>query len=196
MITYIILFHFLYCILLVLFLMFSTSVHEYIHFLCANKYKSCNALIFSQFNIYKKSPAIRWVKKPLFKGGETYLDNDFLAYTPKQIRVIAIMPSVVTSISYLLFTAGFCAVIYAIFHKYVGYEYILSFYVITGIIISLWFLLKGRMTWCDRSIFLNPKGFISYMKNQHEHSLADSYQYNLIKKGQENASQKHSGRHN
>lgn len=187
MIKYIFLINFIYIVLFVIFYGFSTSVHEYIHFLCANRFKPCNALIFSQFNIYKKHQNIKWVKKPLFKGGETYLDNDFLVYSPKQIKVIAITPSVIISLSYLVLSGLECFMAYNLLKSYYGHEMYVASYIALSVFIVLWFLLKGRMTWCDRSIFLNPKGFKNYMKNQHEHSLADSYQYNLIKKGQNNA---------
>lgn len=191
MIKYIFIISSIYAVLLVLFLMCSTSLHEYIHFWCAYRFSSCKALIFSQFNIYKNNPNIKWVKKPLFKGGETFLDNDFLAYTSKQIRVIAIMPSLVSAIIWLIITLIFCYALFLFFNQHTGYEYLIKYYIIIGAIISLWFLLRGRTPWCDRAIFLNPDGFKAYMRNQHEHSLADSYQRNIIKRGTKNAVQKH-----
>lgn len=159
----------------------STTIHEYIHYAIANHYKPCKAVICSQFNWYKKNKNIKWKKNKLFRGGFTALDNDFLDYTDKQIKIIAIMPQFIIA---CMLMCGYIPYYFAMVScmKYTAPLFVSmmkTYLVFLGIIVFIMTTFRGSSTWCDRNVFANPSGFREYMTKQRKTTGEDSYKYNL-----------------
>ncbi len=187
----------IYTVSLLIFMIFATSIHEYIHFYFANKYHPCKAIISSQFNFYKKNPKIKWFKRSIIEGGgHIFLDNDFLPYTDKQIVVIAIMPTIVIAVLNLIWEVALLPIVIHIAKKTMFWKIDAVLYVIVAISVTLLYSFHGRNMWCDKRIVRNPKGFKEHMEYQHKTGGADSYQYALIHKGGKHAVQKYFRRPN
>ena len=166
----------LWTILYLVFEYIRTPFHEYIHFYFANKYYPCKAITYSQFKVGKTNK-IEWRKQRYLGSpkGLTIVDNDFLVYTEKQISVIAIMPTVLTIIAYVILFGGITLYLNIAFG--IWYYWLLF----GGMAISYFSSILKFKIWSDLKIFFKPAEFKEYMKKQHEKTAQDSFNYIKIK---------------
>lgn len=168
---------FLWLVCYFLFEFIKTPIHEFIHIYFAEKYYPCNIITYSQFYLGKKKSNIKWKKQGFFSSpkGFTIVDNDFLVYTNAQIKAIAIMPTVITLILYILLMGGLSIAIDTLLPLPV-YRFVF----ILSLVLFVLNVVKQKH-WSDFKIFLNPEGFKEYMKEQHEHNGKDCYNYISVK---------------
>lgn len=185
------------CLYYAYFVLLGTNVHECTHFAVARLYKPCRGFILCRYNWFKKSPDIIWCKKT--RGGQTILENDFLDYSDKQLRIIALAPHLVNGllflIGYVIFAINFAVKMHNFFIGK-GFVTIVTYVIISGVILTAYFLFHGFIKnrknpnhWNDWRIVFNPSGFREYMKTQRTNIGEDSYQYHLTEWSKINASQ-------
>ena len=169
---------------LMLYEYYKTPLHEYIHFYYANKYFKCKAITYSQFNYKESESRIEWRKQDFFAHpkGLTVVDNDFLVYSDKEIKKIAVMPLAICFAFYLSFmgivTVGIMHINFFLIRIKTWLPLLLfSIYALLYIFNTI----CAKSSWSDFKIFLNPKGFKEYMKHEHETNGKDSYNYIKIK---------------
>ena len=145
--------------------------HEKIHYLIANRYVKCGGKIESWCNVYKRLN-VRFVKIPYFKNGrgfhgQTTLDNNYLVYSNAQIRVIAIVPSIVD----FFIMAFYEIAISVLFTGYLDRLEVLSSFIsmlIVLIIIQFIVPIMDRTDWNDMKIFRDPEGFKEHIEHKEQ----------------------------
>ena len=154
------------CIDLLIWLCSHTLLHELCHFFMARMFnKSINCIIILQGQ-FKKQLLLKTQKLTIVSTnsinfrGLTLVDNDFVSYTPIQLKIIALTPRIVQIIYYVVIEIGFSALLlslFPIFQNNVVYFTIGNLIFLVFVIIFS--LRKGTSQWNDINIYLNFKSF-------------------------------------
>lgn len=174
----------LYYVVIILWILTKTYIHELGHVLTAWKYKKTKAVI-----VVKGNPKTFWHTKNLtiYKGridsyGQVYLENDYQDYTPAQIKKIAaagyLYPFLYMLLLNLLYIVLMAQIVPVLFLMYLlPLNVLLLLYALVMSVLPA----KKNMVWTDKNIFKDPEGFLRYMKS--EESEKDQYQFMQNKRG-------------
>lgn len=154
--------------------------HEYIHYFFARIYSPYpfDAIVCASFDIFKKNKNIVFFKVRSLKKdnehvyGQIALSNDFLVYSARQIRIIAIMPSVIAFLCESVLNS--CVLIVCcIITRYPLCDLTIAVFIVLEFFFFYFNFFYKKGVWNDSQIFKNPRGYKQFMLNE-RHNCGDS----------------------